>query len=155
MRKVENWNRLSIQTGGTLVEKCCHFFDLFNRILSPARPSTVYASGGQSVNHLTPDDEGDILDNAFVTINYTDAGGRIVSRASLDLCMFAEASEEQEESSIVGDKGKLEAALPSLAVRTGIRGEHSLGNVSIEKVDDERIKVCSGGLVSYIMYDIM
>ena len=26
--KVDNWNRFTRNTGGTLVEKCCHFFDL-------------------------------------------------------------------------------------------------------------------------------
>jgi len=26
--KVGDWNRFSNNTGGTLVEKCCHFFDL-------------------------------------------------------------------------------------------------------------------------------
>jgi predicted dehydrogenase len=31
--KVGNWNRFSANTGGTLVEKCCHFFDLMNLIL--------------------------------------------------------------------------------------------------------------------------
>lgn len=102
----------------------------------------MYASGGQSVNHLSADDEGDILDNAFVIINYCDASSRIVSRASLDLCMFAEASQEQEEISIVGAKGKLEAALPSLEVRTGLRQKHSLANVVVEAIDDDRIKVC-------------
>ena len=30
LRKVGNWNRFSRNTGGTLVEKCCHFFDLMN-----------------------------------------------------------------------------------------------------------------------------
>jgi predicted dehydrogenase len=139
LKKVLNWNRRNENTGGTLVEKCCHFFDLFNRILAPSRPSTVYASGSQSVNHL--DEPGcDILDNAFVTINYVDSNQQVVSRACLDLCMFAEASHNQEELSVVGDKGKLEAFLPSLDVRTGIRGEDSLAHVRVEKVDDGRIR---------------
>ena len=28
LEKVDNWNRFSKNTGGTLVEKCCHFFDV-------------------------------------------------------------------------------------------------------------------------------
>ena len=28
LKKVGDWNRFSANTGGTLVEKCCHFFDL-------------------------------------------------------------------------------------------------------------------------------
>ena len=34
--KVGNWNRFSANTGGTLVEKTCHFFDLMNLILRRA-----------------------------------------------------------------------------------------------------------------------
>lgn len=138
LRKVRNWNRFSANSGGTLVEKTCHFFDLFNRIFAGCRPVSVFASGNQDVNHLTEEYDGkvsDILDNAYVVINYE--GGR---RAMLDLCMFAEASKSQEEVAIVGDKGKLEAFLPQLEVRTGIRGKHGLNDVSIETVDDVRIK---------------
>ena len=43
--KVDNWNRFSRNTGGTLVEKTCHFFDLMLQI-TQARPVRVYASGG-------------------------------------------------------------------------------------------------------------
>ena len=49
--KVDNWNRFSQNTGGTLVEKCCHFFDLMNLAVG-SRPVRVLASGGQDVNHL-------------------------------------------------------------------------------------------------------
>ena len=43
LRKVADWNRLSARTGGTLVEKCCHFFDLMRLILK-AEPTRVLAS---------------------------------------------------------------------------------------------------------------
>ncbi|CDF33082.1 unnamed protein product [Chondrus crispus] len=138
MPPVRNWNRFSANSGGTFVEKCCHFFDLFNRIMRPHTPLAVMASGGQDVNHLDEVYDGvksDILDNGYVIIEYS--GGR---RACLDLCMFAEASRSQEEVAITGDKGKLEAFLPQLEVRTGIRGKHACGDVEFETVDDERIK---------------
>lgn len=136
--KIRDWNRFSSNTGGTFVEKCCHFFDLFNRILHPHIPQTVYASGSQDVNHLDENYNGrtpDILDNGYVIVNYS--GGR---RACLDLCMFAEASHAQEEVCIVGPKGKLEAFLPQLEVRTGLRNQHSCANVNVEFVDDPLIK---------------
>lgn len=138
LQKVRNWNRFSKNSGGTFVEKCCHFFDLFNRILHPSVPITVYASGAQDVNHLNEVYDGeksDIIDNGFVVVQYS-AG----ARACLDLCMFAEASRSQEELSIVGHKGKLEAFLPQLEVRTGLRGHDSCGNVRTEEITDERIK---------------
>ena len=68
----------------------------------------VIASGGQSVNHLTEvynGEKADILDNAYVIVEFDNRGPRML----LELCMFAEASKNQEEISIVGNKGKLEA----------------------------------------------
>ncbi|MFV1989727.1 MAG: Gfo/Idh/MocA family protein, partial [Acidimicrobiales bacterium] len=50
LEKVDNWNRFNRNTGGTLVEKCCHFFDLMN-LVAKARPTRVLASGGHDVNH--------------------------------------------------------------------------------------------------------
>ncbi len=129
--KVDNWNRLSANTGGTLVEKCCHFFDLMNLIIG-TRPRRVFASGAQDVNHLDEVYNGvrsDILDNAYVVVEY-DGGARAV----LDLCMFAEASHNQEEVCVVGDRGKVEALLPTDEVRVGRRGEHWIGSVEIEAV---------------------
>lgn len=138
LRKVDNWNRFTANTGGTFVEKCCHFFDLFNRIVRPSVPISVMASGAQDVNHLDEVYDGktsDILDNGYVIVEYSEG-----KRACLDLCMFAEASKSQEEVSVVGEKGKLEAFLPQLEVRTGIRGKHGCGAVRVETADDERIK---------------
>lgn len=48
--KVNNWNRFNINSGGTLVEKCCHFFDLM-RLFAGANPVRVMASGAIDVNH--------------------------------------------------------------------------------------------------------
>ncbi|MDX1690793.1 MAG: Gfo/Idh/MocA family oxidoreductase [Acidimicrobiia bacterium] len=108
--KVDNWNRFNRRSGGTLVEKCCHFFDLMNLIVG-AEPVRVFASGGQAVNHLDEVYDGersDILDHAYVVVDY--AGG---TRAFLDLCMFAETSKFQEEIAVVGPLGKVEALVPS------------------------------------------
>ncbi|MDH3294952.1 MAG: Gfo/Idh/MocA family oxidoreductase [Acidimicrobiia bacterium] len=132
--KVGDWNRLSANTGGTLVEKCCHYFDLMN-LIAGSRPHRVYASGGQDVNHLDEVYDGrpsDILDNAFVIVDYENG-----LRASLDLCMFAEASRNQEEISVVGDRGKVEALIPDDVVRIGIRGRHSFGNVEEHPVTSD------------------
>jgi predicted dehydrogenase len=47
---VNNWNRFNCNSGGTLVEKCCHFFDLL-RLFADANPIRVMASGAIDVNH--------------------------------------------------------------------------------------------------------
>ena len=63
--KVGDWNRFSANTGGTLVEKCCHYFNLMDLVLRE-RPTRVFASGAQRVNHLDERYEGrtpDILDS--------------------------------------------------------------------------------------------
>jgi predicted dehydrogenase len=134
--KVDNWNRFSVNTGGTLVEKCCHFFDLMNLVIGE-RPRRVMASGAQDVNHLDEVYDGrpsDILDNAFVLVDYP--GG---ARAMLDLCMFAEATHNQEELVVVGDGGKVEALVPEGVYRRGRRGENWIGQVHSERVDDSHI----------------
>ena len=116
--KVGDWNRFSAHTGGTLVEKCCHYFNLMELILGE-RATRVFASGGQRVNHLHERYDGrtpDILDSAFVIVEYPSG-----ARASLDLCMFAENSVDNEQIVIVGDAGKLESLLPSLTLRVGKR----------------------------------
>lgn len=116
--KVGDWNRFSANTGGTLVEKCCHFFDLM-RLLLQSEPTRVYASGAQDVNHLDERYDGrtpDILDNALVIVDFADG-----SRASLDLCMFAEATKNEQEISLVGDAGKAEALVTQGVVRVGLR----------------------------------
>jgi Predicted dehydrogenases and related proteins len=46
--KVKQWNKFSKYSGGTLVEKCCHYFDLFN-LFAQSRPVSVYAVGSQAV----------------------------------------------------------------------------------------------------------
>jgi myo-inositol 2-dehydrogenase / D-chiro-inositol 1-dehydrogenase len=120
--KVGDWNRFSENTGGTMVEKCCHYFNLMELILRE-RPVSIYASGGQRVNHLDERYGGpngpmtpDILDSAFAILEYPSG-----ARASLDLCMFAENSVDNEHITIVGDEGKLESLLPSLTLRHGRR----------------------------------
>ena len=107
--KIGNWNRFNAQTGGTLVEKCCHFFDLMRLILR-ADPVRVMASGGQAVNHLSESYDGvtpDIWDHAYVIVDF--AGG---ARAMLELFMFAEGSLYQEEITAVGPAGKVDCLVP-------------------------------------------
>jgi predicted dehydrogenase len=135
LQKVGDWNRFNRNTGGTLVEKCCHFFDLMNHIAA-SRPARVVASGAQDVNHLTERYDGevpDIIDNAFVIVEYDNG-----VRASLDLCMFAEGSINSEELSAVGDTGKAEAFLPSKELRIGGRVGGSAG-VTTTTVTDDRV----------------
>ena len=116
--KVGDWNRFTANTGGTLVEKCCHYFNLMDLVLGE-HPLRIFASGGQRVNHLDETYAGrrpDILDSAYCVLEYPSG-----ARAMLDLCMFAENSIDNEHITIVGDEGKLESLLPSLTLRVSRR----------------------------------
>jgi myo-inositol 2-dehydrogenase/D-chiro-inositol 1-dehydrogenase len=120
--KIADWNRFSRNTGGTMVEKCCHFFDLMRHILQ-AEPVSVFCSGAMDVNHLDERYGGetpDIVDNSFTVVDFE--GG---ARAMLDLCMFAEGEEQQESVAAMGDAAKLEVTIPSgdivLSPRVGFR----------------------------------
>jgi myo-inositol 2-dehydrogenase / D-chiro-inositol 1-dehydrogenase len=107
--KVGDWNRFSRNTGGTMVEKCCHFFDLM-RLITRSEAVRVYCSGAMDVNHRDERYGGetpDIIDNSYTVVDFADG-----SRAMLDLCMFAEGVEHQEDISATGDKARLDALIP-------------------------------------------
>ncbi|MDH7972154.1 Gfo/Idh/MocA family oxidoreductase [Sphingomonas sp. AR_OL41] len=120
--KVGDWNRFNRNTGGTMVEKCCHFFDLM-RLIVGAEAVRVYCSGAMDVNHLDENYGGerpDIIDNSYTTVDFANG-----VRAMLDLSMFADGAENQEEIAAVGDKARLEVLIPEGAIilspRVGFR----------------------------------
>ncbi len=135
--KVNDWNRFEKNTGGTLVEKCCHFFDLMS-LIAKAEPIKVYASGAQDVNHLDESYDSktpDILDNAFVVVDFDNK-----VRACLDICMFAEGSKDEQTVSVVSDKAKVEIKVTAGQINYGKRSAGSVGVVTSEVEKDERVK---------------
>ena len=107
--KVGSWNRFNARTGGTLVEKACHFFDLM-RLVAGCDPVRVMATGGMGVNHLDEHPGGvaaDVWDHAFVIVDFESG-----MKAMLELCMFAEGSRYQEEIGAIGPRGRIEALVP-------------------------------------------
>ena len=110
LQKVGDWNRFSRNSGGTMVEKCCHFFDLM-RLITRSEAVRVYCSGAMDVNHLDERYEGqrpDIIDNSYTTVDFANG-----VRAMLDLSMFADGAENQEEITAVGNKARLDVLIPS------------------------------------------
>jgi myo-inositol 2-dehydrogenase / D-chiro-inositol 1-dehydrogenase len=74
LMKVGDWNRFSVNTGGTMVEKCCHFFDLM-RLIVGSEAVRVYCSGAMDVNHLDETYDGkrpDIIDNSYTTVDFAE-----------------------------------------------------------------------------------
>jgi myo-inositol 2-dehydrogenase/D-chiro-inositol 1-dehydrogenase len=103
--KVGQWNKFNANSGGTLVEKCCHYFDLIN-LMAESQPIRLYASGGQAVNFTDLEYEGqssDIDDHAFVVIDYANG-----TKASFSLNMFCH--DFSEEMVVCGTQGRLVAS---------------------------------------------
>ena len=135
LKKVGDWNRFNRNTGGTLVEKCCHFFDLMTQVI-PSEPIRVIASGGQDVNHLDEFYDGeapDIMDNAYVIVEFANG-----ARALLDLCMFAEGSQHEQHIAVTGDIGKIETTVPGNELIISNRASNDFKTIQIEP--DLRVK---------------
>ena len=131
--KVGDWNRFGVNTGGTMVEKCCHFFDLM-RLIVRAEPVRVFCSGAMDVNHRDERYDGktpDIIDNSYTIVDFENG-----VRAMLDLSMFADGAENQEEIAAVGDTARLEVFVPSgelvHAPRVGFRAPKAVTRRRVE-----------------------
>ena len=152
LKKIDNWNRFSKNTGGTLVEKCCHFFDVMS-LIANSQPVSVYASGSQDVNHLDEFYNGlrsDILDNAYVVVNFANG-----VRGTLDLSMFAEGSQNEQEICVVGDKAKIEAMMPDSVVRIGTRKGGRDGVVEIQVTQPDGVVPGFHGGASFLEHCAM
>jgi predicted dehydrogenase len=131
--KVKQWNKFNEYSGGTLVEKCCHYFDLLN-LFAQSRPKKVYATGSKAVNFKKFEYKGrksDILDNAVVCVDYENE-----VRAGFTLCMFS--PQFYEELTINGEDGYLHCYenidyLPGIKPKTYLEikaGEKSTSRIS-------------------------
>jgi predicted dehydrogenase len=137
LSKIEEWNKDVNKSGDTLVEKCCHFFDLFRLITGQEMDSCVSKiHRGLLWDHYGYQDHEDkevipIIDSAYVLLDFVGVKGvpttanSVDSEASpkqravqhntigcLELCMFAEGSRHQGEIIVTGMKGRVEAYLP-------------------------------------------
>lgn len=143
LEKVGDWNRFSRNTGGTMVEKCCHFFDLM-RLIVESEAVRVYCSGAMDVNHqdeLYDGQKPDIIDNSYTVVDFANG-----VRAMLDLCMFADGAENQEEITAVGDKARLDVLIPTgdlvLSPRVGFMNPKQVSRRNIA-VDETALKAGS------------
>lgn len=134
LEKVDDWNRFNARTGGTLTEKCCHFWDLMRLVLK-SDPVRVYASAQADVNHQSETYGGqvpDIIDNAYVIVDFENG-----ARGMLDLCMFAEGSYWQETIAVTGEKARVEAFVPGPA-RFSANGKERASEIVISPRDTKQ-----------------
>jgi predicted dehydrogenase len=130
------WYHSQARTGGTLNEKDCHHFDLFNWMLG-SRPKRVFASGSRAV--LVPGgryligresdgaprylEYGDNVDHASVVVEYESG-----AMAQLSLCLFLTPpgwSHHFYDVGVIGSDGRVlksDAARGVLAVTGGQEG---------------------------------
>ena len=97
--KVENWMADDTKSGGALVEKNCHHFDLFNWYTG-SRAVRVQASGGKAIPEGGGCNPGTLLDHAWVLVDYENG-----ARACLQICFFCDTHAREVE--VIGEKGRL------------------------------------------------
>ena len=115
-KKSRDWIQDDRQSGGALVDKNCHHFDLMNWWVG-ARPRRVCAFGGNAVERVI-EGEHQVLDHATVSFEY-DTG----VRGTLQLCMFAPDQQGEElEMGMVGERGMLQTRLSRLEILQWRRG---------------------------------
>ena len=124
LHKIGEWNRDCNKTGDTLVEKCCHFFDLFRLITSQEVVlSKVRALAQRGLNYQDEPDiyETPIIDSAYVTMPFQKSqdphksNKRASTIGCLELCMYAEGSRHQEEIIVTGTKVRFPFSLLQVA----------------------------------------
>jgi myo-inositol 2-dehydrogenase / D-chiro-inositol 1-dehydrogenase len=129
--KVGQWNKFNRYSGGTLIEKCCHYFDLMN-LFAGAHPDQVFATGRQAVNFKEfnyANEQADALDQANVIVEYSNG----VS-GSFSLCMFVPGT--SEELVVCGDRGRLRVSESAVIGEPNVNhlelwsGEHGASKTS-------------------------
>lgn len=119
------WRSSEAVTGGLLLEKNCHHFDLFNWMMN-AKPVRVFAMGGRDV--LT---DRELLDNAQVLVEYS--GGR---RAVLEICLFAPSGGDCEIG-VVGSGGRIDTKNQAIQMDYVGFGKGQSWSKQIPDPDDE------------------
>lgn len=101
--KVNQWNKYNRFSGGTLIEKCCHYFNLM-QLIAKAIPTKVSCQASQSHNFASFNEQtpADAIDSAQVMVEFENG-----LLASLSLCMFAPSF--YEEVTVCTSKAKLKA----------------------------------------------
>jgi len=109
-KKTNDWIQDNRRSGGTLVDKNCHHFDLMNWWVD-SKPKRVCAFGGNAVHRVMagPDQAND---HATVSFEYANK-----VRGTLHLCLFAlDFPKEDLEMGIIGENGLLQTRISSMEI---------------------------------------
>lgn len=144
--KVDQWITQRDKSGGAIVEKDCHHFDLFNWFVGrPARRVSAFGScdlvyGAERFEGVTPD----VLDNAQVIVEYEDD---VV--ASLMLCMYCTGYGEGLEIGIIGTDGWIIANTRGPGTLKLCRRESKEGSEESFELPEEIRRISHGGAVYF------
>lgn len=111
LHKIGDWNRDRSKTGDTLVEKCCHFWDLFRLITGmEVQTDKLRSIVQRGLNYGDEENQREvpIIDSAYVMLPFANEGSESGKTQQtigcLELCMYAEGSRHQEEIIVTGTK---------------------------------------------------
>ena len=115
-KKSQDWIQDERRSGGMLVDKNCHHFDLMNWWVG-ARPKRVAAFGSNAVNRVL---EGNHQVNDHATVNFEYENGVM---GTLQICLFAlDFPHEDLEMGIVGEGGVLQTRVSQIEIHQWKRG---------------------------------
>ncbi|MGB0579823.1 MAG: Gfo/Idh/MocA family protein [Limisphaerales bacterium] len=126
--KSGNWIQNKTMSGGLMVDKNCHHFDVMNWWLG-ARPKKIMAFGGLAVTSVV---EPDVQVNDFSTVNVEYDSGAL---GTLQVSMFArDFPHEDLEMGVVGEEGVIQTRISGIEILQWKRGEDK-GDPIVHKVD--------------------
>jgi len=99
--KAMSWVHRTEKSGGALVEKNCHHYDILN-LWAQSDPTTVYASGNTLKHKVMGGERSEIIDNAWVVSDY--ASG---ARAMVGICFLGRDKSHRREFGVQGTEGKV------------------------------------------------
>ncbi len=118
LQKVDQWIIDERFSGGAMVDKNCHHFDVMNR-WAGSRPKRVAAFGSRRFNKVLGV-ATEVIDNASVSFEYENG---VVG--TLQLCMFGpDRDEDCLEMGIIGDKGLMQTQLGQSTITVWPRDCH-------------------------------
>jgi predicted dehydrogenase len=115
-KKSHDWIQDDRKSGGALVDKNCHHFDLMNWWVG-SKPKRVAAFGGNAVNRVI-EGEHQVHDHIAMSFEYENG-----VRGTHQLCMFAlDFPRENLEMGIIGDEGMLQTRVSQIEILQWKRG---------------------------------
>jgi predicted dehydrogenase len=109
-KKSQDWIQDERRSGGMLVDKNCHHFDLMNWWVN-SKPKRIAAFGNNAVNRVLA---GEHQVNDHATVNFEYENGVI---GTLQICLFAlDFPQEDLEMGIVGDGGVLQTRISQIEI---------------------------------------